>query len=95
MYKEERHLRKFIGGTYKYQIDAIIHFAGLKAVGESTKIPIEYYRNNLDSALSLLAAMKKHGVMNFIFSSSATVYGAEAPVPYNEATPVSRSAASP
>ena len=58
----------------KYQIDAIIHFAGLKAVGESTKIPIEYYRNNLDSALSLLAAMKKHGVMNFIFSSSAITF---------------------
>lgn len=78
-----------------YKIDAIIHFAGLKAVGESCKIPIEYYKNNLDSTLSLLAAMKKHGVKNFVFSSSATVYGADAPVPYNEATPVSRSASSP
>lgn len=78
-----------------YKIDAIIHFAGLKAVGESCTIPIEYYKNNLDSTLSLLAAMKKHGVKNFVFSSSATVYGADAPVPYNEATPVSRSASSP
>ena len=68
----------------KYHIDAIIHFAGLKAVGESTTIPIEYYQNNLDSGLSLLKAMKRHGVMNFIFSSSATVYGSDAPVPYNE-----------
>ncbi len=78
-----------------YKIDAIIHFAGLKAVGESCHIPIEYYKNNLDSTISLLTAMKKHDVKNFIFSSSATVYGADAPVPYNEATPVSRSASSP
>lgn len=78
-----------------YKIDAIIHFAGLKAVGESCRIPIEYYKNNLDSTLSLLTAMKKHNVKNFVFSSSATVYGADAPVPYNEATPVSRSASSP
>lgn len=79
----------------QYQIDAVIHFAGLKAVGESCKIPVEYYQNNLNSTLSLLSAMKKHEVKNFIFSSSATVYGAEAPVPYNEKTPVSRSASSP
>ena len=79
----------------KYPIDAIIHFAGLKAVGESVTIPIEYYRNNLNSTLSLLSAMKKHDVKNFIFSSSATVYGAEASVPYNEATPVSRITSSP
>ena len=79
----------------KYDIDAIIHFAGLKAVGESVHMPIEYYRNNIDSTLALLSAMKKHDVKNFIFSSSATVYGADAPVPYNEATPVSRSASSP
>lgn len=79
----------------KYVIDAVIHFAGLKAVGESTQIPLAYYRNNLDSALSLLCAMKAHDVKNFIFSSSATVYGPEAPVPYREDTPVSRGAASP
>ena len=79
----------------KYNIDTVMHFAGLKAVGESCKIPVEYYKNNLDSALSLLLAMKKHNVKNFIFSSSATVYGADAPIPYNESTPVSRCASSP
>ena len=79
----------------KYPIDAVIHFAGLKAVGESGKIPLTYYHNNLDSTMSLLEAMKSHDVKNFIFSSSATVYGPEAPVPYNEATPVSRITSSP
>lgn len=57
------------------KIDAVIHFAGLKAVGESVVKPLEYYRNNIDSTLSLLNSMKKHGVNNIIFSSSATVYG--------------------
>ena len=79
----------------KYHIDAVIHFAGLKAVGESSEIPLEYYRNNLCGTISLLQAMKNHGVKNFIFSSSATVYGPEAPVPYNESTPVSRITSSP
>ena len=79
----------------KYSIDAVMHFAGLKAVGESVQIPIEYYRNNLGSTLSLLSAMKKHGVKNFIFSSSATVYGAEAEIPYRESSPVSRITSSP
>lgn len=66
------------------KIDCVIHFAGLKAVGESVKKPIEYYRNNLDSTLTLIECMKKYGVKNFIFSSSATVYGAENAVPYVE-----------
>lgn len=66
------------------QIDAVVHFAGLKAVGESVAKPIEYYRNNLDSTLSLLAAMRRHGVHRLVFSSSATVYGENAPVPYRE-----------
>ena len=79
----------------RYQFDAVMHFAGLKAVGESVQIPIEYYRNNLGSTLSLLTAMKKHGVKNFVFSSSATVYGADAPVPCREDTPVSRITSSP
>ncbi|MEE0868992.1 MAG: SDR family NAD(P)-dependent oxidoreductase, partial [Ruminococcus sp.] len=57
------------------KIDAVIHFAGLKAVGESCEKPVEYYRNNIDSTLTLLETMKKYGVNNFIFSSSATVYG--------------------
>ncbi|MDX9856134.1 MAG: UDP-glucose 4-epimerase GalE [Candidatus Moranbacteria bacterium] len=56
-------------------IDGIIHFAGLKAVGESMEKPLEYYRNNIDSSLALLEAMKKYGVKYFVFSSSATVYG--------------------
>ncbi|WP_166847647.1 UDP-glucose 4-epimerase GalE [Isoptericola sp. BMS4] len=66
------------------QIDAVVHFAGLKAVGESVTKPIEYYRNNIDSTLSLLAAMQRHGVHRLVFSSSATVYGENAPVPYSE-----------
>ncbi|MDE6019393.1 MAG: UDP-glucose 4-epimerase GalE [Ruminococcus sp.] len=65
-------------------IDAVIHFAGLKAVGESTQKPILYYRNNIDTTLSLLECMKKYNVNNIIFSSSATVYGEENPVPYTE-----------
>ena len=56
-------------------IDAVIHFAGLKAVGESVEIPLKYYRNNLDSTLTLLETMKKHGCTRIVFSSSATVYG--------------------
>jgi UDP-glucose 4-epimerase len=66
------------------RIDAVIHFAGLKAVGESVEQPLKYYRNNLDSALTLLELMQKHGVCRIIFSSSATVYGEENPVPYTE-----------
>lgn len=66
------------------RIDAVIHFAGLKAVGESVAKPLVYYRNNLDATFSLLAAMRRHGVDRFVFSSSATVYGDIAPTPYNE-----------
>ena len=66
------------------KIDAIIHFAGLKAVGESVTEPVKYYRNNIDTTLTLLETMKKHDVKNIIFSSSATVYGAENSVPYKE-----------
>ena len=69
-------------------IDAVIHFAGLKAVGESVAKPLEYYTNNLVSTLNLLAAMRKHNVKNFVFSSSATVYGEHAPVPYREDYPI-------
>lgn len=64
-------------------IDSVIHFAGLKAVGESTKKPVHYYQNNLDSTLVLIEAMQRHGVKKLVFSSSATVYGS-APVPYVE-----------
>ncbi|MDR7380600.1 UDP-glucose 4-epimerase GalE [Promicromonospora iranensis] len=66
------------------QIDAVIHFAGFKAVGESVAKPLEYYRNNLDSTFSLANAMANHGVAKLVFSSSATVYGEKAPVPYQE-----------
>ncbi len=68
-------------------IDAVIHFAGLKAVGESVAKPLEYYSNNLISTLYLLQAMRRHGVHNFVFSSSATVYGDPATVPIREDFP--------
>ena len=68
-------------------IDAVIHFAGLKAVGESVAKPLEYYTNNLINSLVLLNAMRRHGVHNFVFSSSATVYGDPATVPIHEDFP--------
>ena len=68
-------------------IDSVIHFAGLKAVGESVAKPLEYYSNNLISTLYLLQIMRKHGVKNFVFSSSATVYGDPATVPIREDFP--------
>jgi UDP-glucose 4-epimerase len=64
--------------------DAVIHFAGLKAVGESVQKPLEYYRNNIDSTLVLCNAMQKHNVRKLIFSSSATVYGAPESLPLTE-----------
>lgn len=67
-----------------YKIDAVIHFAGYKAVGESVLHPIKYYRNNIDTTLSLLEAMQKNKVNKFIFSSSATVYGTPDFVPIPE-----------
>ncbi|QAY69259.1 UDP-glucose 4-epimerase GalE [Xylanimonas protaetiae] len=66
------------------QFDAVIHFAGFKAVGESVAKPALYYRNNLDSTLAVVEAMQRHGVHRLVFSSSATVYGEKAPVPYGE-----------
>ena len=71
------------------KIDAVIHFAGLKAVGESCEIPLRYYRNNIDSTLTLLEVMKKYGCHNFVFSSSATVYGIPKTVPLVETMPTS------
>ena len=68
-------------------IDSVIHFAGLKAVGESVAKPLEYYTNNLTSTLVLLNAMRTHNVKNFVFSSSATVYGDPATVPIREDFP--------
>ncbi len=66
------------------RIDAVIHFAGLKAVGESVEQPLDYYENNLEATFSLLRAMRRHRCRTLIFSSSATVYGDRAPVPYQE-----------
>ena len=66
------------------QIDAVIHFAGLKAVGESVELPLKYYDNNLKSTLNLLNLMCKYGVYNLVFSSSATVYGDPKSVPIFE-----------
>ncbi|MDO5123255.1 MAG: UDP-glucose 4-epimerase GalE [Eubacteriales bacterium] len=70
-------------------VDAVIHFAGYKAVGESVKEPLMYFENNLISTLSLLDVMKRHGVKKIVFSSSATVYGAAETVPLTEEMPLS------
>ncbi len=70
-------------------IDAVIHFAGFKAVGESVAKPLDYYENNLDSTFSLLRAMHSHGVKMLVFSSSATVYGAAPALPMTEDLPTS------
>ena len=69
-------------------INAVMHFAGLKAVGESVRKPLEYYTNNLVSTLNILNTMREYGVKNFVFSSSATVYGEHTPVPYREDYPI-------
>ncbi len=71
----------------KENIDAVIHFAGLKAVGESVAKPWEYYENNIAGTLTLVDVMRKHGVKNIIFSSSATVYGDPAIIPITEECP--------
>ncbi|MBQ5439267.1 MAG: UDP-glucose 4-epimerase GalE, partial [Clostridia bacterium] len=70
------------------KIDAVIHFAGFKAVGESCQKPLMYYRNNLDATLTLLEVMKEFNVNKIVFSSSATVYGESNPIPYVETMPI-------
>lgn len=72
----------------KEKIDAVIHFAGFKAVGESVKEPLMYYRNNLDSTITLLEVMKKHNCKKIVFSSSATVYGKPKKLPILEDFPL-------
>ncbi len=72
--------RLFAGDRF----DAVIHFAGLKAVGESVQRPLDYYENNLASTFALLRAMRRHGCGVLVFSSSATVYGPDAVPPYRE-----------
>lgn len=69
--------------------DAVIHFAGLKAVGESSTIPIEYYDNNINGTISLIKAMQKNSIYNLVFSSSATVYGEPKYLPLDEKHPLS------
>ena len=71
------------------KIDAVIHFAGLKAVGESVEIPLTYYHNNITGTLNLLDVMKKYGCKKIVFSSSATVYGVPKTVPIKEDFPLS------
>ncbi len=84
--KNERNLRKVF---VENKIDAVIHFAGLKAVGESVQMPIEYYENNLESTINLLKIMREFGVKNLVFSSSATVYGKAESMPIYEDFPTS------
>ena len=79
-------LEKILAGE---QIEAVIHFAGLKAVGESVSIPLRYYENNVGGTVSLLKAMDKTGVRSMVFSSSATVYGDPEKLPIPETAPLS------
>ncbi len=71
----------------KESIDSVVHFAGLKAVGESVRKPLEYYQNNIAGTLVLCEVMRDHGVKNIVFSSSATVYGDPAEIPITENCP--------
>lgn len=73
------------------RIEGVVHFAGYKSVPESTRIPLSYYRNNLDTALTVLEVMKEKNCKAFVFSSSATVYGDKNAVPFNEEMPTSAS----
>ena len=74
---------------YQNKIDAVINFAGFKAVGESCEKPLEYYQNNIGGMITLAFAMRKHNVKNLVFSSSATVYGNNNPIPFSEEMPTS------
>lgn len=71
----------------RHEIGSVIHFAGLKAVGESTKIPLDYYHNNITGTVVLLQAMKESNIKNIVFSSSATVYGEPPVIPIPETSP--------
>ncbi len=79
-----------LNGVFEtYNFDAVIHFAGLKAVGESVELPLRYYRNNLSGTLTLCEVMARHKMKNIVFSSSATVYGDPHTVPIKEDFPLS------
>lgn len=71
----------------KYKVDAVIHFAAFKSVGESVREPLKYYRNNLMSLVNVLESMRRHGVEGMVFSSSATVYGQPDTLPATESSP--------
>ncbi len=87
-YKEDLLNKDAINKIFNTEkIDAVIHFAGLKAVGESVAKPLEYYHNNITGTLNLLDVMRAHSVKNIIFSSSSTVYGCPEHVPVTEETP--------
>ena len=73
-----------------YKFDSVMHFAGFKAVGESVANPLKYYSNNLQSMMNVLQLMLKYGVSNFVFSSSATVYGQPEVLPATELTPLQK-----
>ncbi len=79
----------------KKTFDAVVHFAGLKAVGESVEKPLDYYHNNILSTLNLLQAMNSHSVKKLVFSSSATVYGNPGTVEYSETLPIGRNISNP
>lgn len=83
-----RDYEKVLNILWDYKIDAVIHFAGLKSVGESVKFPLEYYDNNVSGAITLLRAMEEACVRRIVFSSSATVYGDLNPSPLDEKMPL-------
>lgn len=88
--------KQFVTQVFKdHTIDAVIHFAGLKSVGESVKDPLGYYRNNLDSTLTLCEVMQETGVRKLIFSSSATVYGEPEELPLKETSRTGEGIANP
>jgi UDP-glucose 4-epimerase len=89
-YKVDLLDRDHLENVFKNQsIDAVIHFAGLKSMGESVNIPLEYFHNNVSGTLTLLQVMKKHNVRNIVFSSTAGVYGEAKIVPITEEFPLS------
>ena len=87
-YKGDISDKPFLNEVFqKENIEAVIHFAALKAVGESVQKPLEYYRNNLNSLMNVIAGMREFGVKNLVFSSSCTVYGQADVLPVTEQTP--------
>ncbi|WP_025729874.1 UDP-glucose 4-epimerase GalE [Atopobacter phocae] len=82
--------KSFLNNVFEQEtIDAVIHFAGFKSVGESVAEPLKYYENNITGTLNLLEVMKAYQIKNLVFSSSATVYGANNPLPFKEPMPTS------